>query len=60
MQHSSVAGPGQRPGVDLWPACEAKSVVVMHTPIFPLAVHEGGGVQHSSVAGPGQWPDVDV
>ncbi len=59
MQHSSLAGPGQRPGVEVRPR-EAHVEVLMQIPETPPALHDGGGVQHSSLAGPGQWPAVDV
>jgi hypothetical protein len=59
VQHSSLAGPGQYPAVDVRPF-EAHSVVEMQTPATPLTEQEGGGVQHSSLAGPGQSPAVDV
>ena len=50
MQHSSLAGPGQYPGVDV----PLHSDALMQTPFTPPTVHEGGGVQHSSLVEPGQ------
>jgi hypothetical protein len=56
VQHSSLAGPGQRPGVDV----PVQSEVSMQIPCTPPTRQEGGGVQHSSLAGPGQNPGVEV
>ena len=50
VQHSSLAAPGQYPGVEV----PLHSDVLMQTPWTPLTSHDGGGVQHSSLAEPGQ------
>jgi hypothetical protein len=43
-QHCSLAGPGQYPEVEKWPAIVAQTEVSMQTPLTPPTVHEGGGV----------------
>ena len=43
VQHCSLAGPGQSPGVETWPAMVAQTEVSMQTPPTPFAVQAGGG-----------------
>ena len=59
MQHSSLADPGQYPGVDV-PPDAAHTPVSMQTPDTPPTEQEGGGVQHSMFAAPAQWPAVET
>jgi hypothetical protein len=60
MQHSSLAGPGQKPGTEACTLMPAHTLVAMHVPPMPSTLQLGaggglaGGVQHSSLAGPGQ------
>ena len=41
VQHSSLAGPGQRPAVEWWFALAAQALVVMQVPATPPALQDG-------------------